>query len=76
MVRPKFCGLAQTLNEMKPDMPRIKTPLESEALLSFERVWSLLFEVFLKTLQMQVRFLYSFFPSQILSYLWIIFIDF
>lgn len=76
MVRPKFCGLAQTLNEMKPDMPRIKTPLESEALLSFERVWSLLFEVFLKTLQMQVRFLYSFFPPQILSYLWIIFIDF
>lgn len=30
MVRPKFCGLAQTLNEMKPNMPRIKTPLEPE----------------------------------------------
>lgn len=59
MVRPKFCGLAQTLNEMKPNMPRIKAPLESEALLTFERIRSLLFEVFLKTLQMQGRFLYS-----------------
>jgi len=38
MVRPKFCGLAQALNEMKPNVPQFKTPLESEALLSFERV--------------------------------------
>lgn len=38
MVRPKFCGLAQALNEMKPNVPGIKTPLESKALLSFEGV--------------------------------------
>lgn len=65
MVRSKFCGLAQALNEMKPNVPRIKTPLEAEALLSFERVSffkSLLFAMLLSSLQMQSGFSTDFFP--------------
>lgn len=36
MVRPKFCGLAQALNEVKLNVPRIENPLEIEVSHSFE----------------------------------------
>lgn len=39
MVRPKFCGLAQALNEVKLNIPRIKNPLEIEVLHSFNIIF-------------------------------------
>lgn len=60
MVRPKFCGLAQAMNEMRLNVPRIKNPLESEAFFLLIFFLSSLFAILLSTSQIGDVILYRF----------------